>query len=94
MIEYFEVLEVVGTQDGVDGQFGAEGAEVAAAGDEGLEREDSRHCFLEAGFADDFAPRDIEHLLFANLGFVVKATLALACGVVFDFRVGVSGWGA
>ena len=36
LTERFEVLEVVGAQDGVDGQFGAEGAEVAAAGDEGL----------------------------------------------------------
>ena len=32
----FEVLKVVGAQDGVDGQFGAEGAEVAAACDKGL----------------------------------------------------------
>ena len=89
LTEGFEVLEVVGTEDGVDRQFGAEGAEVAAAGDEGLEGEDDGHCFLEAGFADDFAAGDIEHLLFAHLSFVVKATLALAGGVVLDFCVRV-----
>ncbi len=85
----FEVLDVVGAQDGVDGEFGAKGAEVAAAGDEGLQGEDNGHCFLEGGFADDFAASDVEHLLFADLGFVIKATLALASGVVFDFGVGV-----
>lgn len=94
LTECFEVLEIVGAEDGVDRQFGAEGAEVAAAGDEGLEGEDHWQCFLEAGFADDFAAGDIEHLLFANLGFVVKATLALAGGVVFDFRVRVPARGA
>ena len=36
LTESFEVLEVVGAEDGVDGQFGAEGTEVASAGDEGL----------------------------------------------------------
>lgn len=91
MAERFEVLEVEGAEDGVDGEFGAEGAEVAAAGDEGLEGEDDGHCFLKAGFADDFAAGDVQHLLFANLGFVVKATLAVAGGVVFQFCVGVSG---
>ena len=91
LAEGFEVLEVVGTEDGVDGQLGAEGAEVAAAGDEGLQGEDDGHCVLEGGFADDLAASDIEHLLFANLGFVIKAALAVAGGVVFDFRIRVSG---
>ena len=36
LTEGFEVFEVVSAQDGINGQFGAEGAEVAAAGDEGL----------------------------------------------------------
>ncbi len=39
----FEVFEVVGAEDGVDGQFGAEGAEVAAGGDEGLQGENDGH---------------------------------------------------
>ena len=87
--ERFEIFEVVGAEDGVDGQFGAEGAEVAGAGDEGLEGEDDGHCFLERGFADDFTPSDIEHLLFANLGFVVEAALALAGSIVFEFCIRV-----
>lgn len=91
LAEGFEVFEVVGAEDGVDGEFGAEGAEVAAAGDEGLEGEDDGHCFFEARFADDFAAGDVEHLLFTDLGFVVKAALAVASGVVFKFCVGVSG---
>ena len=87
--EGLEVLEVVGAQDGVDGELGAKGAEVAAAGDEGLEGEDDRQGFPEAGLLDNLAAGDVEHLLFANLGFVVKATLALASGVIFDLGVWV-----
>ena len=90
LAEGFEVFEVVGAEDGVDGQFGAEGAEVAAAGDEGLQGEDDGHCLFEAGLANDFAAGDIEHLLFANLGLVVEATLALAGGIVLNFCVRVS----
>lgn len=86
-----EVFEVVGAEDGVDGELGAEGAEVAAAGDEGLQGEDDGHRLLEAGFADDLAAGDVEHLLLADLGFVVEAALALAGGVVFDLGVWVAG---
>ena len=94
LTERFEVFQVVGAEDGVDGQFRAEGAEVAGAGDEGLEGEDDGHCFLERGFADNFAPCDIKHLLLANLGFVVEATLALAGGIVFELCIWVPRWRA
>ena len=90
LTEGFEVLDVVGAQDGVDGELGAKGAEVAAAGDEGLEGEDDGHGLLEAGLLDNLPAGDVEHLLFANLGFVGKATLALAGGVVFDLCVRVT----
>ena len=90
LAEGLEVLEVVGAQDGVDGELGAKGAEVAAAGDEGLEGEDDGHRLLEAGLLDDFPAGDVEHLLFANLGFVGKAALALAGGVVLDLCVWIT----
>ena len=66
-----EVLNVVCAEDGVDGKLGAEGAEVGAAGDEGLEGENDAHGFLEGRLDDDFAPGRVEHLLLADLGFVV-----------------------
>lgn len=91
LAQRLEVLDVVGAQDGVDGQLGAEGAEVAAAGDERLHGEDDGHGFLEAGLLDNLPARDVEHLLAANLGFAVKAGLAFARGVVFDLRVRVPG---
>ena len=87
--ESFEVLDVVGAQDGIDGQLGAKGAEVAPAGDEGLQGEDDRHCILEAGLLDNLSTGDIEHLLFANLSFAVQAGLALPGGLVTNFRVQV-----
>ena len=90
LTEGFEVLDVVGAQDGVDGELGAKGAEVAAAGDEGLEREDDGHGLLEAGLLDNLPAGDVEHLLFANLGFVGKAALALAGGVVLDLCVRIT----
>ena len=90
LAEGLEVLDVVGAQDGVDGELGAKGAEVAAAGDEGLEGEDDGHGLLEAGLLDNLPAGDVEHLLFANLGFVGEAALALAGGVVFDLRVRIT----
>ena len=90
LAEGLEVLDVVGAQDGVDGQLGAKGAEVAAAGDEGLEGEDDGHRLLEAGLLDNLPAGDVEHLLFANLGFVGKAALAFAGGVVFDLGVRIA----
>ena len=90
LAEGLEVLDVVGAQDGVDGELGAKGAEVAAAGDEGLQGEDDGEGLLEAGLLDNFPARDVEHLLFANLGFVGKAALALAGGVVFDLGVRIT----
>jgi len=71
LAERFEVLEVVGAQDGVDGELGAEGAQVAAHGDEALEGEDDGEGFFESGFADDLPARRVQHLLLADLGFVV-----------------------
>lgn len=65
-----EVLLVVGAEDAVDGEFAAEGAEVAAAQDERLEGEDDGQGFAEGGFDDDLAARGVEHLLFAYLDFV------------------------
>ena len=94
LAEGLEVLDVVGAQDGVDGELGAKGAEVAAAGDEGLEGEDDGHRLLEAGLLDYLSAGDVEHLLFANLGFVGKAALALAGGVVFDLCVRITVWRA
>ena len=67
-----EVLDVVGAQDGVDGQFGAKGAEVATSEDEGLQGEDDVHGFAEGRFDHDLAPRRVQHLLLADLRFVVE----------------------
>ena len=72
-----EVLDVVGAQDGVDGQFGAKGAEVAAREDEGLQGEDDVHGFAEGRFDHDLAPGGVQHLLLADLRFVVEGTVAL-----------------
>ena len=66
-----EVLNVVCAKDGVDGKLGAEGAEVGAAGDEGLEGENDAHGFFKGRLDDDFAAGRVEHLLLADLGFVV-----------------------
>lgn len=93
LAELREVLEVVGAQDGVDGELGAEGAEVAHGHDEGLEGEDDGHGFLEGGFLDDFAAGDVEHLLFADLGFAV-VDAAAAFGVENHLGITMWRWGA
>lgn len=62
---------VVCAEDGVDGEFGAEGAEVAGAYDEGLRGDgDLRHGF-EGGVLDGFEVGGGEDLTGAGLGFGV-----------------------
>jgi len=89
LLEAGKVLDVVGAEDGVDCELGAKGAEVGAAGDEGLEGKNYGHGFFEAGLDDDFTPRGVEHLLLANLGFVVMRRGVFARG----FEVNLLGTG-
>ena len=71
--EVREIFNIVGTEDAVDGEFGAEGAEVSAREDERLGGDDDGEGIAEGGFDDDFAASGVEHFLFANLGFVSEA---------------------
>lgn len=73
LLERREVLDVVGAEDAVDGEFGAERAEVGAASDESLEREDNREGFAERGLDDNFAAGGVKHLLFSYLSFVCES---------------------
>ena len=67
-----EVGEVVGAEDAVDGELGPEGAEVAAGEHERLQGEDHGHGFLEGGLDDHFAAGRVQHVLFGDLGLVVR----------------------
>ena len=78
LAELREILNVVGTKDRVDGELGAEGAEVAAGRDHGLQGEDNGHGFLKGGLDDDFTSGSLEHGLLADLGFVVEGARGLA----------------
>lgn len=49
LAQVWEVLEVVGSEDGVDGKLAAEGAEVTCAQHYGLRRGDDFQCLLEGG---------------------------------------------
>ena len=80
LLEGGEVLQVVGAQDAVDGELGAEGAEVASPRHERLHREDDFQEFLARGFDDDFAAGGVEHLLFADLGFVRESCRLFGLG--------------
>ena len=82
LAELGKVLDVIGAEDGVDGQFRTKGAEITASGNHGLEGEDDSHCFLERGLDDDLATSSFEHGLLANLGFVVKGTGGFACSII------------
>lgn len=84
LLEIGEVLGVVGAEDGVDGELGAEGAEVAACQDQGLRTQDHGESFFKAGLLDDFAAGGVEHLLLSNLGFVVMGGRVFAGGAVAD----------
>ena len=94
LAEFGEVLDVIGAEDGVDGQLAAEGVEVAAGQDEGLQGEDDAHRFAEGRFDDDFAARRVEHLLLADLGFVVGDDVSLVGGGELEFFVVAAGGGA
>ena len=58
-----------------------------------MEGEHDGEGVFEGRFLDNLPARDVEHLLLADLRLVVEAALALARGVVFDFRVRVAGRG-
>ena len=58
-----ELRAVVVAEDGVDGELGAEGAEVAGCDYEGLRAGEDGKAFLEGGLADDFAFCGVKHLL-------------------------------
>lgn len=88
--EVGEVLDVVGAEDGIDGELGAERAEVATCQDEGLRAEDDGHGFFEAGFLDDLAAGGVKHLLLPNLGLVVMVGGVFAGGAVADLFGAVS----
>lgn len=74
LLEGREVLDVVCAEDAVDGEFGAEGAEVSASLDERLRGQDDGEGFAEGGLDNDFTASRVEHLLFADLGFVGEAS--------------------
>lgn len=90
-----EILEVVCAEDAVDGEFAAKGAEVGAALDEGLRREDDWEGLAEGGFDDDFAAGGVEHLLLVDLGFAGEPSRLLGLdGFKAKFLLGAVGWAA
>lgn len=84
LLEGRKVLDVVGAEDGVDSKLGAKGAEVGAAGNQGLEGENHGHGFLEAGLDHDFTARSVEDLLLTDLGLVIVCRAVLARGFEFN----------
>ena len=81
----FGVLElrlVVGAQDAVDRELGAEGAEVACRRDQGLEAEDYRHGVAEGWLLDHLAAGCVQHGLGAELGFARRGEFAGGCLVL------------
>lgn len=75
LAKMWEVLEVVGAKDGVNSEFSAEGAEVAASNCKGLRCEDDIEGFLEGRLEDNFAASLINHLLDWELGLMVEITM-------------------
>jgi len=66
-----EVGGIVGSQNAVDCEFRAEGAEVASAEDQCLRRGAHLQDLAKGGLLDDLATRRLEHLRLAHLCLVV-----------------------
>ena len=66
-----EVFEVVGAEDGVDGEFGAEGAKVAGTGYKGLRGEEDGEGASPRWLLDDFAAGGVQEGFGGEVGFVV-----------------------
>jgi hypothetical protein len=77
-----ELFGVVGAENTVYGELGAEGAEVGGACDDCLGRETDSCDVFEGWLLDNFAARCVEDLLFADLGFRVVG-LARVAGLLF-----------
>lgn len=89
---FSEVLLVIPAEDGVDGKFGAEGAEVAGASDKSLHREAHFQDFAEGWLLDDLALGSLDHLLATNVSLARCVVLLLVIGG--DLRIfGEVGWG-
>ena len=71
-----EILEVVCPQDGINSKLSAKGAEITARRDEGLRGENDRQGFFQGRVDDNFAARNVEHGLLAELVFVIVAPSA------------------
>lgn len=69
--EFGEVLVIVIAQNAINGQLGAEGAEIACAGNKGLEGEENTCSFFECRFLNNLALGDLDHLLGTNLDFII-----------------------
>ena len=92
LAELGEGLGVVGSQDRVDAEFGAEGAEVGDAEGEGRERQDGLCGALDRRLFDQFPARGGEEVIFLRLRLGVVALAA--GGVELDGVVGEAGGGA
>lgn len=73
--ELGELLEVVGTEDRVDGKLSTECTEVAEGDHDGLEREDDPHGLLERWLNDDFTLSSFNHTLLAHCNLVGEVVL-------------------
>ena len=85
MAKGLKVLEVVRAEDGIYGEFGAEGAEVAGRDDSGLGAKNDVHGFFETRLDDHFASGDVEHLCLAQMDLVLEVVLS-ACNAGFFFE--------
>jgi hypothetical protein len=92
--EVGEVLEVVGSEDGVDGEFTSERAEVAHRSDEGLWGADDLESLLEGRLDNDFALSLLEHLLARHLRLVVVVGMLGTGNVVLGLDLLVIGGGS
>lgn len=66
-----ELFSVVGAEDAVDGELGAEGAEVAGSEDDGLGREADFGDLAPGRLLHHFASCCVEHFSLARLRFWV-----------------------
>jgi hypothetical protein len=80
--EAWELLKIIGTQNGIDCQFGSKRAKVGGTVHQRLPRKDYPHCFTKTGVDNNFSKSNFKLTFLSQSSF-----MAMGCVMLPVFRI-------